>query len=104
MLIAALIAAALSQVPLQAQTPPAPAQTAPVQTVAAPARLRVFLDCDCFSDFIRNEVTFVDYVRQRESADVHVLGQSRETGGAGREYNLNFVGLGRLTGFNLDLR
>jgi hypothetical protein len=104
MLIAALIAAALSQVLPHAQTPPAPAQTAPGQTAAAPARLRVFLDCDCFSDFIRNEVTFVDYVRQRESADVHVLGQSRETGGAGREYNLNFVGLGRLTGFNLDLR
>ena len=77
-----------------------------LQTPAAPtqARLRVFLDCDCFSEFIRNEVTFVDYVRQRESADVHVLGQSRETGGAGREYNLNFVGLGRLDGFNLDLR
>ena len=68
------------------------------------ARLRVFLDCDCFSEFIRTEVTFVDFVRQRESADVHVLGQSRETGGSGREYNLNFVGLGRLAGFNLDLR
>ena len=77
-------------------------QTAVVQQ-AAP-RLRVFLDCDCFSEFMRTEVTFVDYVRDRESADVHVLGQSRETGGSGREYNLNFVGLGTLAGFTLDLR
>ena len=76
-----------------------------LQTPAAQQpRLRVFLDCDCFSEYIRNEVTFVDFVRQRESADVHVLGRSRETGGAGREYTLNFVGLGKLDGFNLDLR
>ena len=78
------------------------------QAVPAPtpqqARLRVFLDCDCFSTYVREQIEFVDFVRQRESADVHVLGQSRETGGSGREYNLNFVGLGRLDGFNLDLR
>jgi hypothetical protein len=33
----------------------------------------VFLDCDrCDGDYIRKEVTFVDYVRTREDADVHV--------------------------------
>jgi hypothetical protein len=99
-LTAALVSLLLLQAPAQQPVPAAPA------TPAAPAaaRLRVFLDCDCFGDYFRNEVTFVDYVRQRESADVHVLGQSRETGGSGREYNLHFVGLGPLDGFNLDLR
>ncbi|MEX2272382.1 MAG: hypothetical protein WD690_12965 [Vicinamibacterales bacterium] len=101
LLTSALLALALSQTPPPVSQPQAP--VAPQQT-QTPARLRVFLDCDCFSEYIRNEVTFVDYVRQRESADVHVLGQSRETGGSGREHNLNFVGLGRLDGFNLDLR
>src|SRR5918992_5284784 len=94
-----ILALALAQTPAPQVAAPQPAAPAQTQT-----RLRVFLDCDCFSEYIRNEVTFVDYVRQRESADVHVLGQSRETGGAGREYNLNFVGLGKLDGFNLDLR
>ena len=94
-----LLAAITSLVLLQTPVPP-PAQA----PAAAQTRLRVFLDCDCFSDYIRNEVTFVDYVRQRESADVHVLGRSQETGGSGREYTLNFVGAGKLSGFNLDLR
>ena len=95
MLAALLVALTLTQTP-------APAQTA----VQGPAqgRLRVFLDCDCFRDYVRSELTFVDYVRDRESADVHVLGESRETGGSGREYALRFVGLGRVAGFDLDLR
>jgi hypothetical protein len=39
-----------------------------------PERLAVFLDCG-FSDetFIRQEMTYVDYVRDRQVADVHVL-------------------------------
>ena len=82
------------------------AQQPAVQAAAQPeqTRLRVFLDCDCFQQYIRSELAFVDYVRDRESADVHVLGQSRETGGSGREYALRFVGAGRLAGFDLDLR
>ncbi|MDQ3069975.1 MAG: hypothetical protein M3R55_09635 [Acidobacteriota bacterium] len=93
LLVAATILAAI--IPLQA---PAPAQTSQA------GRLRVFLDCDCFQSYAREEVSFVDYVRDRESADVHVLGQSRETGGGGREYALRFVGAGRLAGTDLDLK
>lgn len=74
------------------------------QEPAAQTRLRVFLDCDCFQQYMRGELTFVDYVRDRESADVHVLGQSRETGGSGREYTLRFVGAKQLAGFDLDLK
>ena len=95
MLSALVLALAVAQTPMPS---PQAAQA------AAPARLRVFLDCDCFQDYIRSELTFVDYVRDRESADVHVLGQSRETGSSGREYALRFVGVGRLAGFDLDLR
>ena len=37
-------------------------------------RVQVFLDCsDCFADFIREETTFVDVVRDRNDADVHVM-------------------------------
>jgi len=100
LLTAALLALTLTQTPVPPpQVPPEPQAPAP-----AAQRLRVFLDCDCFSEYIRTEVTFVDYVRDRESADVHVLGQSRETGGSGREYTLQFIGLGRLDGFDVDLR
>ena len=60
------------------------------------AQLKVFLDCqNCFQDFLRTEVTFVDYVRDRTEADVHVLITSASTGSGGREYTGAFIGLGK---------
>lgn len=35
---------------------------------------KVFIDCeDCDLDYIRTEITFVNYVRDRKEAQVHVL-------------------------------
>ena len=68
-------------------------------------RVRVFLDCsDCFSDFVRTELLFVDYVRDRTEADVHVLVTSSETGSGGREYTAEFIGAGRFAGVNTTLK
>ncbi|MFO7980652.1 MAG: hypothetical protein R6V00_07460 [Candidatus Aminicenantes bacterium] len=56
----------------------------------------VFLDCSrrlCDMDYIRTEITFVNYMRDRENADVHVLITRRTTGSGGYEYTLNFIGL-----------
>lgn len=80
---------------------------APEQAPAAtrPAALKVFLDCQgCFSDFLRAEVTFVDYVRDRVEADVHVLTTSVETGSGGREYTVAFTGLKSFTGTDRTIR
>lgn len=58
-----------------------------------PGKLRVFLDCNsCDFDFLRTEITFVDYVRERQDAQVHVLVTQQETGGGGTEYTLTFIG------------
>jgi hypothetical protein len=54
---------------------------------------KVFLDChQCDMDFIRNEITFVNFVRDRQTADVHVLVTIELTGSGGREYSLEFIG------------
>jgi hypothetical protein len=64
---------------------------------APPAQLKVFLDCsDCFADFLRTEVAFVDYVRDRTEAEVHVLVTRAQTGAGGFEYTLAFTGQGRM--------
>ncbi|QRN98944.1 DUF481 domain-containing protein [Archangium violaceum] len=61
--------------------------------------LRVFLDCEaCDEDFLRSELTFVDYVRDREVADVHVLVSTESTGGGGSVYELRFLGRGHFEG------
>jgi hypothetical protein len=61
---------------------------------AMPQVARVFLDCDpCDEDYLRKEVTFVDYVRNREDADVHLLVTTQDTGAGGRQWTLKFIGL-----------
>lgn len=61
--------------------------------------LRVFLDCDrnCDFDFLRREIPWVNYVRDRQDAQVHVLVTRQGTGG-GRNMTLNFIGLEWFTG------
>ena len=90
------------------QAPPAGQKPATPQPPASPgqaARLRVFLDCqDCFQEYLRDEIEWVDFVRQREDADIHILSSSNETGGGGREVLLRFVGVGRFQGVNHEHR
>jgi hypothetical protein len=55
--------------------------------------VKVFLDCDdCDLDYIKTEITFVNYVRDRLEAQVHVLITTQSTGGGGEEYTLTFIG------------
>lgn len=67
---------------------------------------RVYLDCQsgCDSEYIRTEITFVDYVRDRTTADVHVLITAQNTGAGGREFTLNFIGRNRFEGASDTLR
>jgi hypothetical protein len=70
------------------------------------AQVAVFLDCqtNCFQDFLRSEITFVDYVRDRNEADVHALVTSIETGSGGREYTIALTGLRTFQGVTHALK
>ncbi len=62
-------------------------------------RLAVFMDCEaCDDEHIRQEITFVDHVRDRESADVHVLVTDESTGGGGDEFVFHVIGRGLFQG------
>jgi hypothetical protein len=55
--------------------------------------VKIFLDCDsCDLEYIKTEITFVNYVRDRLEAQVHILVTTQATGGGGREYTLTFMG------------
>ena len=61
------------------------------------AALRVFLDCQgfyCDFDHFRREIGFVNWMRDRQDAQVHVLGTAVRTGSGGREYTFTFLGQG----------
>jgi hypothetical protein len=68
---------------------------------ARPATIRVFIDCTntpCDENYFRTEMTFVEHVRDRQNADVHILLTSQPTGGGGREITFDFFGQGRFMG------
>lgn len=61
----------------------------------------MFLDCQTFRcdfDHFRREIPFVNWMRDRLDADVHVLGTSERTGGGGERFTFAFLGQDRFAG------
>lgn len=82
---------ALRPRPAAAQTPP-PRASQSIEELKKTA-LKVFIDCDyCDLNYIKTEITFVNYVRDRLEAQVHIMITIQSTGGGGREYTLTFIG------------
>ena len=78
-----------------------PALSAQDEPLAPAAELlRVFLDCHgpCDFDYLRREITYVSWVRDRQDADVHLLLTTQSTGGGGQQYTLKFIGLRAFAG------
>lgn len=68
---------------------------------------KVFIDCSrriCDLNYIRSEITFINYVRDRESADIHVIVTRQRTGSGGWEYTLDFIGRGHYQGRDATLK
>ncbi len=67
----------------------------------APQLLKVFLDChlvlSCDTNHFRREITFVNWVRLREDAHVHLI-LTYTAAGAGNEYQFDNIGLGNFQG------
>ena len=76
---------------------------AAAQPAVAPNRtegLKVFLDCQasCDVDFLRTELTVINFVRDRQDADAHILLTSERTGAGGVKYTVRFIGAKRFAG------
>lgn len=67
-------------------------------------RARVYLDCQfCDETYIRRNLTFVDYVRDRKQSDVHLLITVQRSGGGGLSFRLRFIGRGPFEGTTFGL-
>lgn len=53
---------------------------------------------------MRTEIPYVDYVRDRTDASLHVLVTTQPTGSGGSEYTLNFIGLRDFAGISDTLK
>lgn len=83
----------------------------PVTAAAQPSdstredALRVFLDCQsCDFDYLRREIPFINYVRDRKDAEVHILVTTQSTGSGGVEYTFRFIGLERFDHVDDELK
>ena len=59
------------------------------------SRPNVFLDCRearCNYEYYRTEIDWVNWVRDRQVADVHIIMTAQGTGAGGREYLFDFIG------------
>lgn len=84
----------------------APADPAAATAPASEQKLRVFLDFISYPDdpdFYRQELPFVDHVRTRQDAEVHVQVSFRWTGSGGGEITMRFLGRGRFEGDDFTL-
>ncbi|HEX6587786.1 MAG TPA: hypothetical protein VF039_02095 [Longimicrobiales bacterium] len=74
---------------------------APAHAQSLDRELRVFFDCpdtSCDDDYLVEQIAWVDFVRDRADADVHILVTEQETGGGGEEYTLRFIGRAAFAG------
>ena len=74
------------------------------RTDSSEGLLNVYLDCNpCDRAFIRREIGFVNYVRDRSLAEVHLFVTDERTGSGGRLYTLSFIGQKMFDGRTLAL-
>ncbi|MGQ0766856.1 MAG: hypothetical protein ACT4OZ_14505 [Gemmatimonadota bacterium] len=61
---------------------------------ALPPVLAVYLDCrtNCDTELIRTDINWVNWVRDRAVADLHVLITSQQAGAGGQEFSVAFLG------------
>ena len=63
--------------------------------------VKIFIDCDrCDMDYIREEIPYINYVRDVKEAQVYVLETRESTGSGGRKYTYAFVGQQEYEGKN----
>ncbi len=57
-------------------------------------RINLFIDCQMNCDFtyVKQEIQFVNYMMNRQEADVYVLATRQRTGAGGREVQFAFIG------------
>ena len=63
--------------------------------------VKIFIDCQfCDMNYIRQEIPYVNYVRDVKEAEVYILETRQSTGSGGSEYTFTFLGQKRFEGKN----
>jgi hypothetical protein len=61
----------------------------------AAEKIRLYIDCQqvsCEMDFLRQQLPIADFVRDRQTSDVHIMITAQFAGNGGRRYNIQLIG------------
>ena len=95
-ILAGLVLTIVSSLPMQLF-----AQKTEEDTLLQEKAIKVFLDVSGMdSEHIKREIPFVNYVRDRKQAQVHIMLTTQRTGSGGTEHSLFFIGQKNFTGQN----
>jgi hypothetical protein len=73
--------------------------------VSDSSKLNVFFDChDCDFNYLKANMPFINFVRDKDLADVHVFVTETPAGSGGRIYNIAFIGQKRFANITRKLR
>jgi len=76
-------------------------ETEPDSSVNREDGLRIFIDCFyCDMNYIREEIPYVNYVRDVKEAQLYILETREQTGSGGRKYTYAFVGQQEFSGMS----
>ena len=63
--------------------------------------VKIFLDCnECDMNYIRQEIPYINYVRDVREAQVYILETNQNAGSGGNQYTFTFQGQGTFKGMN----
>jgi hypothetical protein len=75
--------------------------TTEVESSKRGGALNLFIDCrSCDMNFTRQEIPYVNYVRDTREAEVYLLVTNQPAGSGGQQYTLTYEGLGKFRGMN----
>jgi len=63
--------------------------------------VKIFLDCnDCDMNYTRQEIPYINYVRDVREAEVYILVTDQDAGSGGEQFTFTFQGQGKFKGLN----
>jgi len=63
--------------------------------------VKIFLDCnDCDMNYTRQQIPYINYVRDVREAEVYILVTRQDAGSGGRQFTFTFLGQGKFKGLN----
>jgi hypothetical protein len=63
--------------------------------------VKIFLDChDCDMNYTRQEIPYINYVRDVREAEVYILVTQQDAGSGGEQFTFTFQGQGKFKGLN----